>query len=464
MPVSSSVVPVAGGDPLPHPRPAVDRLPPRLRRSPSQDVELGAGPRGRTPWKMIAQLSSSRWTRSAWPVFLHRGARAPRGEQRVPGQGSNGPLGDVPRAIVTACPRSCRLGDQDLPVVVDAVEVRPSGTCRPCPATTAHARSSTRPFSGSTACCTRPAGLRGRAGVAHEQVPSSSGEVGVDARTWSSRTGSDHGPSGSSACTAAATRRRRGLVVIIQNRPSWWRSVGAVMPPDPGAEETSQLGRSVEHVADLVPRAQVVRAEEGARRTRSSSTPSSTCRRRGTRSVGVESRDHRTTGAQLEGRWVGRGARRRLGAGHPSHCVGVGRHRARVGCARPADGRGGAVGRTTSAGVPAGTTTRSSKARRRAARPTRSGRRAIRARPRPGEPATGARADPESPVARVLEQLDAGGVAVQEGDDRALGVVVERLVRHAVGVDAVPALPHGRGAAVDHRQPGRLAVLASSSS
>ena len=50
-------------------------------------------------------------------------------------------------------------------------------------------------------------------------------------------------------------------------------------------------------------------------------------------------------------------------------------------------------------------------------------------------------------------------VPVQERDHRALGVVVERLVRDTVGVDAVPALPHRRRAAVDHGQPRGLGVL-----
>ena len=44
----------------------------------------------------------------------------------------------------------------------------------------------------------------------------------------------------------------------------------------------------------------------------------------------------------------------------------------------------------------------------------------------------------EVPVRRMLvEELDAGHVAVQERDDRALAVVVERLVGHAVAVDSL---------------------------
>ena len=59
------------------------------------------------------------------------------------------------------------------------------------------------------------------------------------------RTGSDQGPAGSSACTSSWPPSSDQLVVIIQNRPSWWRSVGAKMPPDGPAFETSSWeGRS----------------------------------------------------------------------------------------------------------------------------------------------------------------------------------------------------------------------------
>ena len=59
------------------------------------------------------------------------------------------------------------------------------------------------------------------------------------------RTGSDHGPAGSSACTSSCPPSSDQLVVIIQNRPSWCRSVGAKIPPDGPAFETSSCdGRS----------------------------------------------------------------------------------------------------------------------------------------------------------------------------------------------------------------------------
>lgn len=61
----------------------------------------------------------------------------------------------------------------------------------------------------------------------------------------STGTGSDHGPAGSSAVTrtlpAPAT-----TVVISQNRPSWYRSVGAYTPVEDGAVSGSSSceGRS----------------------------------------------------------------------------------------------------------------------------------------------------------------------------------------------------------------------------
>ena len=59
--------------------------------------------------------------------------------------------------------------------------------------------------------------------------------------------------------------------------------------------------------------------------------------------------------------------------------------------------------------------------------------------------------------ARRLAQPE--GVGVQEADHRALAVVVERLVRDAVLVDAVPVLPDRGRAAVDHVQPRRCRAL-----
>src|SRR5215213_93583 len=58
-------------------------------------------------------------------------------------------------------------------------------------------------------------------------------------RTSVIRTGSDHSPSGSSVDTRVCQPPSARLVVIIQNRPSWYRIVGAVIPPEPGADDTS---------------------------------------------------------------------------------------------------------------------------------------------------------------------------------------------------------------------------------
>ena len=76
------------------------------------------------------------------------------------------------------------------------------------------------------------------------------------------RTGSDHGPAGSSACTSSCPPSSDQLVVIIQNRPSWCRSVGAKIPPDGPAFETSSCDGRSSDVADLLPRAQVGRPED----------------------------------------------------------------------------------------------------------------------------------------------------------------------------------------------------------
>ena len=66
--------------------------------------------------------------------------------------------------------------------------------------------------------------------------------------------------------------------------------------------------------------------------------------------------------------------------------------------------------------------------------------------------------DTEPAVPR-LEDLEAGDVLVEERDDRALAVVVQRCVGVAVGVDAAPLLPHRGGATVDHDEPRGLGVL-----
>ena len=77
----------------------------------------------------------------------------------------------------------------------------------------------------------------------------------------------------------------------------------------------------------------------------------------------------------------------------------------------------------------------------------------------PGDPATGPRLDAEPRARSAPARCSPATYRCRNEIDRALGVVVERLVRHAVVVDAVPALPHRGRAAVDHRQPRRLGVL-----
>lgn len=76
---------------------------------------------------------------------------------------------------------------------------------------------------------------------------------------------------------------------------------------------------------------------------------------------------------------------------------------------------------------------------------------------RPGDLAANAGLYEEAPTAG-LDQLEAGHVAVQEGNDGALGVVVKGRSGLAVGGDSAPLLPHDGRTAVDHDQPWRLGV------
>lgn len=75
------------------------------------------------------------------------------------------------------------------------------------------------------------------------------------------------------------------------------------------------------------------------------------------------------------------------------------------------------------------------------------------------QPAAGHRLDTERAVGGLVADPDSGGVPVQEADDRSLGVVVQRLVRHAVVVDSLPPFPDGRRALGDHAEPRRRGVL-----
>lgn len=59
---------------------------------------------------------------------------------------------------------------------------------------------------------------------------------------------------------------------------------------------------------------------------------------------------------------------------------------------------------------------------------------------------------------RVLCGHQTGRVRVKEADDRSFAVVVERGVRAAFRVDAVPLLPDSGRAALQHRHPGWFAL------
>lgn len=78
--------------------------------------------------------------------------------------------------------------------------------------------------------------------------------------------------------------------------------------------------------------------------------------------------------------------------------------------------------------------------------------------PGPGDSATRPRFDARA-APRRLGPPQARDVGVQESDDGALAVVVERRVRHAVLVDAFPTLPHRGRATVEHHQPPRCGAL-----
>ncbi len=78
------------------------------------------------------------------------------------------------------------------------------------------------------------------------QVPSSSqARSGSTPDGVSIHTGSDQGPAGRPAVTSSMLPQSLKLVVIIHSRPSWYRSVGAKMPPEgPARSRASCDGRS----------------------------------------------------------------------------------------------------------------------------------------------------------------------------------------------------------------------------
>ena len=200
---------------------------------PAEHVPLRAGAAG--PARRGRRSPSrrpGRSTRSACPVFC-TGSSVPRcGDQRVGRVALERPLRRArPRAMVTAWPAlGAALGDQQVPPVADPVEVRAlRGTCRPCP-TRATARS-VQHLAGQRVdrrLDDALAAVRAEAGVGHQAgavvVP---GEVGVDAhrrrdaRRLRPRAGRVVG-----VRRSAGRRRPPSCVVIIQNRPSWCRSVG----------------------------------------------------------------------------------------------------------------------------------------------------------------------------------------------------------------------------------------------
>ena len=145
------------------------------------------------------------------------------------------------------------------------------------------------------------------------------------------------------------------------------------------------------------------------------------------------------------------------------------------GCARGADRRHRAAhshtavpgdcsrrvpsGRTISAVVPGGTVVVSGSDRSRRATTTRSARTARRDHLAQVMPPPGAGAMRKRRYAGCSSRSWRPATAVQERDDRALAVVVQRGLGAAVVGDPFPVLPHRVVARVDHRQPRRRRVL-----
>ena len=150
-------------------------------------------------------------------------------------------------------PFGTSLGDHQVPGAADLVQVRRLGESEG--ARPQGARFLEQRAAGGVDARLLDAGDREVAGTVASQARSGS--------TWSCQpmvTGSDHGPSGLSAVKSRLPPPHM-LVVTRKNRPSWWRSVGAQMPPELGRTRAGPAGRTFQGVAGLLPVAQVARAE-----------------------------------------------------------------------------------------------------------------------------------------------------------------------------------------------------------
>lgn len=114
------------------------------------------------------------------------------------------------------------LGDEQVPVVADPVQVRRLRGLGAGPAGPEPVRCSVRLPGGRVETDLRDPGDRAPAGAV--LVPD---QVGIDAGTPGAQMGSDQGPVGSVAVTIRLPPPSVQLVTINQKRPSWWRRVGA---------------------------------------------------------------------------------------------------------------------------------------------------------------------------------------------------------------------------------------------
>ncbi len=220
----------------------------------------GVPPPGRTPSSTIHQEPSGPWTRSACPVFW-TGWSVPRWVRiGLAGHGSNGPRGRTAagdRDAVAAL--GAALGDEQVPVVADPVQVRRLRGLGAGPAGPEPVRCAERLPGGRVDADLRDPGDRAPAGAV--LVP---GQVGIDAgdarrpdgirpRSGGVRGGDDQV---AAALAAVGDDQPEAAVVVAQ---------GGGVDPAGGRHGGGQpqLVRPVQGVADLRPVHQVSAVEDG---------------------------------------------------------------------------------------------------------------------------------------------------------------------------------------------------------
>ena len=239
----------------PDDRPAVDPVDRRQEGLAAEHVEPGVTPRGRTPEQHHPPGTVGASTRSAWPVFWIGLVGAAVAEDRVggtpPTAGRRRAAGDRDRVAALGA----AFGDEQVP----GPSRRKGAAPRVLQARAGPRRLGSVEHRAGRVVDARTRAIRLPRGVVDPAVavvvPC---EVGVDPGDVDGAPGRDHGPAGSSAVTKKLSRLPAcsTFVVIIQNRPSWWRSVGAKTPQRRPARRwraRSSCARPVEHVADLGP-------------------------------------------------------------------------------------------------------------------------------------------------------------------------------------------------------------------